>query len=133
MLPFLGRGHIHGWMQYMISARIWSTLDGIVSGVKGVWCPPEFHRTTIVISIEQKHGGHAKQAALAALGQYGYNIKYIIMVDDDIDPFNIREVTFALAFRADPEKFDIIKETWCDSLTPTLSPLQRQDDNIESV
>jgi UbiD family decarboxylase len=128
--PFLGRGVPYGWMPLVISAQVWNHLDSLVPGIKGVWCPPEFHRTMIVISLSQKYGGHAKQAALAALARYNYSVKYIVIVDDDVDPYDIREVLFALAFRADPEKFDIIRDSWCDSLEPLLSPYKRQTADI---
>ncbi|MDP2916317.1 MAG: UbiD family decarboxylase [Dehalococcoidia bacterium] len=130
VLPFLGRGVPYGHTPLVISAQVWNHLDRLVPGVKGVWCPPEFHRNTIVISLAQKYGGHAKQAALGALSRYNYSVKYVIVVDDDIDPYNIREVLFALAFRADPEKFDIIRDSWCDGLEPLLSPFKRQTEDI---
>ncbi len=128
--PFLGRGIQYSWTPLMISAQVWNHVDNLVPGIKGVWCPPEFHRTMIVLSLEQKYGGHVKQAAMAALSRYNYSVKYIVVVDDDIDPYNIREVLFALSFRADPEKFDIIRESWCDSLEPLLPPSRREAGDI---
>ncbi len=128
-LPFLGRGISVGWAELRSSAMIWSHLDGVVPGVKGVWSPPEFPRT-VVISIEQKYGGHAKQVALAALARHSYNRKYVIVVDDDIDPSDIREVLFAVSLRADPEKFDIIRDSWCNHLMPLLSPQQKEMGDI---
>ncbi len=129
-LPFLGPGiAAPGFKNVQRAAMLWSHLDTLITGIKGVWSPPEWNRTAI-ISITQKYGGHAKQAAVAALGKFSYNQKYIVVVDDDIDPSNIREVLFALAERADPGEFDIIRENWCNHLTPLLSPDQRNAGDI---
>ena len=128
-LPFLSPGVPTGSFHVGNAAQVWSHLDSLVPGVKAVWVPPELRRS-MVISIEQKYGGHAKQVALAALGKNNYNQKYVIVVDDDIDPSNILEVLFALALRADPTKFDIITDTWCNALTPLLSPWQREVGDI---
>ena len=128
-LPFLAPGVPSGSHLVRIAAQVWSHLDSLVPGIKEVWLPPELPRS-MVISIEQKYGGHAKHVALAALGTHNYKQKYIIVVDDDIDPSNIREVLFALALRAEPAKFDIIRDCWCNALTPLLSPQQREVGDI---
>lgn len=128
-LPFLAPGVPMGALRGVKAAEVWSHLDSLVPGVTAVWAPPELPGS-IVISIEQKYGGHAKQVALAALGKNNYGQKYVIVVDDDIDPSNICEVLFALSLRADPTKFDIIRDTWCNRLTPLLSPWQREVDDI---
>jgi len=129
-LPFMGYGGVDkAWNQLFAAARLWSHLDKLVPGIRGVWEPPEFRRA-VVISVEQKYGGHAKQVALAALGQHSYNRKYIIVVDDDIDPTNIRAVLFALAERADPAAWDVIRDSWCNHLHPQLSPWQREVGDI---
>jgi 3-polyprenyl-4-hydroxybenzoate decarboxylase len=108
---------------------VWSHLDKLVPGVKGVWLPREAHRF-LIVSVEQKYGGHAKQVALAALAQNSYNRKYIVVVDDDIDPTDINAVLFALDERADATTWDIIKDSWCNHLHPQLSPWQRQVGDI---
>ncbi|MBI2854150.1 MAG: UbiD family decarboxylase [Chloroflexi bacterium] len=124
-LTYLGKGVRTGWTDLKKAASAWSHLDKIVPGVKGVWVPPEWPRAMIV-SVEQKYGGHAKQAALGALAQHSYNLKYIIVVDEDIDPSNINEVLFALGNRSDPAEFDFIHDSWCNALTARLTPQQRE-------
>ena len=73
------------------AANVWLALEKAgVTDVQGVW---EYTiRYLTVISIRQKYGGHAKRAAMALLGStYGYHRRFVIIVDDDIDPSNIDE------------------------------------------
>jgi len=128
-LVYLGPGIICGWTDLFAAAQVWSHLDKIVPGVKAVWSPPELKKS-MVISIEQKYGGHAKQTALGALAQHSYDRRFIIVVDEDVDPSDIRQVLFALALRSDPERFDIIKDSWCCNLNPILTPYQREVGDI---
>jgi len=46
-------------------------------------------------------------------------LRYVIIVDDDVDPSNLREVLFALGQRGEPANFEIIK----GNLTSKLEPL----------
>lgn len=108
------------------AAHVWEELDRIVPGVKGVWIPTEFgSNRAVVISLEQKYGGHAQQAALAALAVRGYMQRYVIVVDDDVDPTNLNEVLWAMSYRAEPEEFEIIRGFWGGTLDPRLSPEKR--------
>ncbi len=114
-----------------MSARVWEQLDRVVPGVKGVWSPDEFGlERCLVISLKQQYPGHAKHAALAALGYYPMSRKFVIAVDDDVDPSNIREVLFAVGNRADPEAFDVIRGNWVSKLDPLLADpeIQRTGD-----
>ena len=57
-----------------------------------------------IISIKQAYPGHAMRAAHGALGgTAGYHGRFVIVVDDDIDPFDLEDVMWALATRCDPE------------------------------
>jgi len=114
------------------AARLWNELDAQVSGIKGVWLVREGHRFLIVISIQQKYPGHAKQAALLAAGsaQTAYMWRWIIVVDDDIDPSNISDVLWALATRADPGSIDVITGCWGSALDPLLPPEQKRSGDL---
>jgi UbiD family decarboxylase len=129
-LPFIGFGVPTGLHHLMRPAQVWNELDRLIPGVKGVCLLQEFGSRAMVISLEQRYGGHAKQAALMALGFHSYNLKYIIVVDEDVDPTNLPEVVFVLALRADPERFDFIKDAWGTYLDPLLSPEKRAVKNI---
>ena len=114
---------------YSISA-IWDDLEAAgLSGIKGVWQLEAGYRYLIVVSIKQEHPGHAKQVGLVAAGGRGggYNGRFIIVVDDDIDPTETNQVLWAIATRCDPEtSIDIIRECWATGLDPVLSPEKRE-------
>jgi len=85
-----------------------------------------------VISIKQQYAGHAKQAGLAFAGSHGggFQARFIIVVDDDIDPTDIGEVMWAVATRCDPaNSIDILRECWGDKLDPLLPPEQRKSED----
>lgn len=109
------------------AAAIWSDLDRLgVPGIQGVWSIPEAAGWGItVVSIKQMYAGHAPQVmALAAQCTGGaYFGKYIIVVDDDIDPTNVHQVLWAMATRSRPaQSIDILRETWSTYLDPSLNP-----------
>jgi UbiD family decarboxylase len=109
------------------AAKVWTDLDALgVPGIKGVWSPPEAAGWGMtVVSIEQRYAGHAAQvAALAAQCMGGaYFTKYIIVVDDDVDPSNMQEVLWAMVTRSRPsESIEILRETWSTFLDPSINP-----------
>src|ERR1700746_2120128 len=71
------------------------------------------------------YAGHAAQVmALAAQCTAGaYFGKYVIVVDDDVDPTNVNQVLWAMATRSRPaQSIDILRETWSTYLDPSLNP-----------
>ena len=108
------------------SGSMWDTLEkGGLSEIKGIWC----HEAGAcwlfnVISIKQRYAGHAKQAALqmsqceegASMG------RFIIVVDEDIDPSNLEEVIWAICTRCDPETaIDILRRCRGSFLDPVFN------------
>ncbi len=109
------------------SAGIWADLQKLgVPGIKGVWSIPEAAGWGItVVSIKQMYAGHAPQVmALAAQCTAGaYFGKYVIVVDEDVDPTNVNQVLWAMATRSRPaQSIDILRETWSTYLDPSLNP-----------
>jgi 4-hydroxy-3-polyprenylbenzoate decarboxylase len=109
------------------SAAIWADLQKLgVPGIQGVWSIPEAAGWGMtVVSIKQMYAGHAPQVmALAAQTTAGaYFGKYVIVVDDDVDPTNIHQVLWAMATRSRPaQSIDILRETWSTFLDPSLNP-----------
>ena len=99
------------------SAGIWADLQKLgVPGIQGVWSIPEAAGWGItVVSLKQMYAGHAPQVmALAAQCTAGaYFGKYVIVVDEDIDPTNVYQVLWAMATRSRPsQSIDILRETW---------------------
>ena len=109
----------------MKAGMMWDEVERAgLSGVRGVWvheagCARMFN----VISIKQAYAGHAKQAAmLAASCQSGsYLGRFVVVVDDDVDPANLDEVIWAMCTRCDPaEDIDFIRRHWSGPLDPRL-------------
>ncbi|NOZ88616.1 MAG: UbiD family decarboxylase [Crenarchaeota archaeon] len=56
-----------------------------------------------VVSIEKLHDGDGKTAGFAALAAHP-SVKHVVVVDDDIDPDNPREVEWAIATRLQADR-----------------------------
>jgi len=107
------------------SGMIWDEVERAgLSGVQGVWCHEAGGaRMFNVISIKQAFAGHAKQAGLLAAGcQSGsYMGRYVVVVDDDVDPSDMFDVLWAISTRADPaQDIDIIRRAWSGPLDPIV-------------
>jgi len=109
----------------MKAGMIWDEVERAgLPGVQGVWVhEPGCARMFNVISIKQAYAGHARQAGhLAAACQSGsYLGRFVVVVDDDIDPSNLDQVLWAMCTRCDPvEDIDFIKRAWSGPLDPRL-------------
>lgn len=112
------------------AAAVWDELDRQLPGIAGVGVIEQAPaHTMVVIAIDQKYAGHAKQAAMIAAGSrtIGYMCRFVILVDSDIDPTNLQEVLVSLGSRCEPEEsIEIIRGCWGSPLDPRLSPERRQ-------
>jgi UbiD family decarboxylase len=109
------------------AAKVWTDLNAMgVPGIRGVWSPPEAAGWGMtVVSIKQQYAGHAAQVgALAAQCMGGaYFSKYIVVVDEDVDPTELGEVIWAMVTRSRPaQSIDILRETWSTYLDPSQNP-----------
>jgi UbiD family decarboxylase len=109
------------------SAIIWNDLvKAGVPDVQGVWCTEVgAARMWNVVAIKQRYAGHARQTALVTLGcgQGAYMSRFAVIVDDDIDPFDLEDVMWAVSTRCDPERdIDIIRRMWSGPLDPIIRP-----------
>jgi 4-hydroxy-3-polyprenylbenzoate decarboxylase len=78
-----------------------------------------------VVAIKQRYAGHAKQAAhaLLACSASARNGRYVVVVDEDIDPTNLKEVLWAMMTRVDPKTdIEIVDNCWSTPLDPRMSP-----------
>ncbi len=117
------------------AASIWQDLEHMgIPGIKGVWqLRGGSSRYYTVVSIEQRYAGHAKQVATAAMSspEGAWQGRFIIVVDDDIDPTNEGDVLWAVATRCDrATDIDIIRDCWSNPLDPTLTPEKRTTGNL---
>jgi 4-hydroxy-3-polyprenylbenzoate decarboxylase len=121
-------GHFHVRLP-IVHALIWDALeDAGVPDVRGVTYLPFSGYGFLVIALKQRYAGHAKQAAMiAAQCKSGaYLGRYIVVVDDDIDPYDTNEVLWAIWTRSDPEdSVDLVRRCWSSPLDPRISPDRR--------
>jgi 4-hydroxy-3-polyprenylbenzoate decarboxylase len=119
---------IGAYYAIMRSARILDDLEGIgVPGVVSAYAHPAAASGwgMVVVSIRQKYAGHSAQVlALAAqCPAAAYYTKWVIVVDEDVDPTDLNDVLWALSTRCHPsEDIDILRNTWSTGLDPSQYP-----------
>ena len=82
-----------------------------------------------VVSLEQRYPGHAAQVlALAAQVPGGaYFTKWIIAVDEDVDPTDMDQVIWAMATRCNPgDDIELLRNTWSTTLDPAQNPPEKR-------
>jgi 4-hydroxy-3-polyprenylbenzoate decarboxylase len=109
------------------SAMIWDELEKAgVPDIRGVWCPPEGNtRLFTVVSIKQRYPGHARQAGMIASQCHAaaYLGRFTLVVDEDIDPTDMKDVIWAMTTRCDPvEDIEILRRCWSSPLDPIIPP-----------
>ncbi len=101
--------------------RVRSELEALgIPGIKG----RRYGGGIVVLSIEQSYPGHAMRAALGALGGTGgYHTRFVILVDEDVNPHDLNEVFEAMGSRCDPgTSLDINRRIWSSRVDPRLEP-----------
>ncbi|MBI4522987.1 MAG: UbiD family decarboxylase [Deltaproteobacteria bacterium] len=102
---------------------LWDQLESMgVQDVVGVY---DYSRYLWVVAIKQRYGGHAKQVGHAALaaGASARDGRYVVVVDDDIDPTSLKEGLWAMMTRVDPKTdIEIIEGSWSTPLDPRMPP-----------
>ncbi len=114
-----------------MGARIWDHLEANgVQGVTGVWGDPGVSGwTTIFVSIDKLYYGHAKQVAATIWGTSFSSMagKFVVVVDSDIDIFDLRQVNQAIANRTQGSKDIVVYPgTFGGPLDPGNSPEIKQ-------
>jgi 4-hydroxy-3-polyprenylbenzoate decarboxylase len=78
-----------------------------------------------VIQIRQRYPGHAMKAALAMSGEYMG--RFIVVVDEDINPRDPEEVLWAIGTRCDPEtSLTVLKGCQASALDPRIPPEKKK-------
>jgi 2,5-furandicarboxylate decarboxylase 1 len=101
--------------------EIFEAVRAYVPTVRSVHFPFSGNcRLICYISVDKQEDGDARQAALIALAHCDF-LKYVVVVDGDVDPFNEGEVLWAVATRCQPnEDTDIIKCVKSSPLDPSI-------------
>ncbi len=119
------------------SALIWEELEKCgIPNVKGVWCHEAGGgRLFNVVAIQQAYPGHSRQAGLIASQTHagGYLNRFVIVVDEDIDPSNLFDVVWAISTRCEAsEDIEILRKCWSGPLDPVI-PKEKKGFNSRAV
>lgn len=99
--------------------QIWAELEKAgIPGIKGI----RYGGGVLILSLEPSFPGHAMRAAFAALGGTGgYHTRFLILVDEDVNPHNLNEVIAAMGTRCDPgTSLDVNRRIWSSRVDPRL-------------
>jgi 4-hydroxy-3-polyprenylbenzoate decarboxylase len=106
------------------SALIYNEIERVgIPEVRGVWCPPfGGARLFVIVSIKQSYPGHATEVGhIASQTRAGaYLGRYVVVVDDDIDAYDMDDVMWAVCTRSEPVEMDLIKRAWSGPLDPKI-------------
>ncbi len=110
------------------AGALWDQLESAgIQDVTGVYNHTNY---LWVVAIKQRYAGHAKQAGHAAIAasasaRHG---RYVVVVDEDIDPTNLKEVLWAMMTRVDPATdIEIVDGCWSTPLDPRMSPEKKEN------
>jgi len=108
------------------AGTLWDQLESAgIQDVTGVYAHTNY---MWVVAIRQRYAGHTKQAghALLACSASARHGRYIVVVDEDIDPTNLKEVLWAMMTRVDPKTdIEVIDGCWSTPLDPRMPPQKR--------
>jgi len=115
------------WRAVVRSAILHDAVERAgVPDVRAVWTHEAGGaRMFNVISITQRFAGHARMAGFVAcqIREGAYAGRYVVVVDDDIDPSNANDVLWAMSTRTNPaEDIDYIRRAWSTALDPMVRP-----------
>ncbi|HEV8341974.1 MAG TPA: UbiD family decarboxylase [Candidatus Binatia bacterium] len=123
------------------AAAIWNYLEKAdVPDIRGVWIyiggsAPGGGAPFVVVSLKQRYQGHAQQAGIAALGcrAGNYHGRFVVVVDEDIDPSNLGDVIWAISTRCDPKSdMTIVDGCWSTLLDPVIPPDRKEARDLVS-
>jgi UbiD family decarboxylase len=110
----------HTLIEYGNAAVVYREVKKIVPEVKAVnMTPGGTFRHHVVVSIKKRAENEGRNVILALLAM-GIGLKQVIVVDDDIDPFDPMQVDWAMATRFQADKdLIVIPRIACSTLDPS--------------
>jgi 4-hydroxy-3-polyprenylbenzoate decarboxylase len=85
----------------------------------------------LVVQVRQRYAGHAMKAAMGLVGDY--TTRFIILVDEDINPRDPLEVYWALGTRCDPATaIQVISGLRSTPLDPIMPPEKKARGDLTS-
>jgi UbiD family decarboxylase len=120
--------HDYSYMRTVMKSAI--ITDGLrragLPGVRGVWAHEAGGgRSLLIVSIEQRYPGHARQAGYLAaqLPSAAYMNRFTVVVDADVNPRDLGEVVWAVCGRCDPAAdIEVMRRTWGSRVDPLALP-----------
>jgi len=83
----------------------------------------------VVVQIRQRYSGHAMKAGLALTGEY--NNRFVIVVDEDVQPNDPWDLLWAIGTRCDPETaINVIKGCKGHRLDPRIPPEKKDKGDL---
>jgi 4-hydroxy-3-polyprenylbenzoate decarboxylase len=115
---------------FLRSCALLDALEGAgIPDVKGAWLHQAgAGRTFCVVSVKQRYFGHSQQVGLVAsqVASVGYISRWIVVVDDDIDPTDIHDVIWAMGTRCDPKTMTtLLDRCWSSRLDTMVTDYSR--------
>lgn len=117
--------------QYIKSAFLTQQLkkQGI-PGIVNAWCYGLGGcRLLVAVAIKQQYCGHSRQVGHAVYTSTAANYagRYVVVVDEDIDPTDLEDVAWAVLTRSDPEtSIDFVSRATSCPLDPRILPEDRE-------
>ena len=93
-------------LELSIAANTYSRISAVLPGILDVACLPFVLQT--VVQIRQEFEGHARQVILSVFGNAPVWAKYCVVVDEDVDLYDLNDVSWAVMTRARPDRDVII-------------------------
>ncbi len=105
---------------FSIQADIFANLKTTMPNIKDISWVDAGSPLSMVIAMQKKSEGEPVRAAMNAFAQSNF-LKHITVVDDDIDPGNLRQVGWAVATRVQADRdVNILKGMQGQVLDPSL-------------
>jgi UbiD family decarboxylase len=108
------------------AGALWDQLEN--AGIQDIVGVYNYTPYLVVVAIRQRYAGHAKQVGHAVLScaASARNGRYIVVVDDDIDVTDLKEVLWAMETRVDPATdIELVDGCWSTPLDPRMPPDKR--------
>jgi 4-hydroxy-3-polyprenylbenzoate decarboxylase len=109
------------------SAVLWDLLDQRMTGVRGVNVDPSTAWANVFVQIDNSYYGQVHQVATTIWSTGLSNMigKNIIVVDEDVDLYDLGKIFWALAYRVRPSQDIITFPGWVSYLDPVVHPKDR--------
>jgi UbiD family decarboxylase len=89
-------------LELSVAANIYQRISAVLPGIVDVTCLPFVLQT--VVKISQQHEGHARQVILAVFGAEPRWAQLCTVVDEDVDIYDLDDVTWAVLTRSRPDR-----------------------------